>query len=108
MNIFIVIEKFIFHYENWLSLSLMWGISFTLGIIVSEKVEEFINNLKETKELKHIFTRTAILRADFIILTILFFIEIFVVGIIFNSDAWGDIAINTILSFAVSLIIINI
>lgn len=92
-----VIYKLLFCSEDWLSISLMWAISYSLGFFVSKTMIEM--TAKEGI--------IQVLLYEVVIILFVALVMSFIIGVIINLSNWDYVVINTCIPFAIALLTNN-
>ena len=94
--IFSVMYKLFLYREDWLSFSIVWSISWTVGRFVTQSIA-----ILEKGVWFNIIT-------DVVIIVIVFILGAFIMGVLLNIAQWKDILASTLVPFGLGLIITNV
>ena len=94
--IFSVMCKLFLYREDWLSFSIVWSISWTVGRFVAQSIA-----ILEKGVWFNIIT-------DVVIIVIVFILGAFIIGVLLNIAQWKDIFNSTLVPFGSGLIITNV
>lgn len=90
-----VIYKLLDYRDDWLTYSLMWAISWSIGLFVSETIAKAI---ADESIIKVIFYEVAI---SFVVALVMSFIT----GVIISLSNWDYVVSNTCIPFAAALLV---
>ena len=94
--IFSVMYKLFLYREDWLSFSIVWSISWTVGRFVIQSIA-----ILEKGVWFNIIT-------DVVIIVIVFILGAFIMGVLLNIAQWKDILASVLVPFGSGLIITNV
>lgn len=91
--IFSVIYKLFLIREDWLSFSIIWSISWAVGRFIAKSICTLEKSI------------LYILFSYVLIIVIVFFLEVFILGVLFKTTQWKYILAVTTISFGFGLVI---
>ncbi len=94
--IFSVMYKLFLYREDWLSFSIVWSISWTVGRFVTQSIA-----ILEKGVWFNIIT-------DVVIIVIVFILGAFIMGVLLNIAQWKDILASILVPLGSGLIITNV